>query len=118
MNANDRRVPTQFAPEVQFEVTPESPAPFRARQDAGLERLKRQLLQDRMERTWDSRHRGALFRAADDAAALAWATPYPLLVFPVLFEEKAGTAERQALHQKQVRARSTATCDDTRSISQ
>ena len=41
-----------------------------------------------------------LRRAANDAAALAWTTVFPLLVFPVLFEEKTDAAilrvERQA----------------------
>jgi hypothetical protein len=106
MNANHRRVPPGFAPEVQFEVTPGPSALFRARQDAELELLKRQLLQDRLGKTWDSRYRSSLRRAANDAAALAWITPYPLLVFPVLFDEQAETAERHALRQKQVRERS------------
>ena len=39
-------------------------------------------------------------RAAHEAAALAWTTRYPLLVFPELFEEKTAVniahSERQA----------------------
>jgi hypothetical protein len=93
-------------PEVKFEVAAGPPTPVSARQDAELERLKNQLLEERRGEAWDSRLRGALFRAANDAAALAWITPYPLLVFPVLFNEKAETALHQAQRQSHVRARS------------
>jgi hypothetical protein len=106
MNTKHKRLPARFAPDVRFEVATAPPPPFRARQDAELERLKKQLLQERRGEAWDSRRRSALRRAADDAAALAWVTPYPLLVFPVLFEEKAETALNQSLRQSQVRARS------------
>lgn len=106
MNRYYQRVPTRFAPEVKFEVAAGPPPPFRARQDAELERLKKQLLEERRDEAWDSRLRGALRRAANDAAALAWVTPYPLLVYPVLFDEKAEAALRQAQRQNQMRARS------------
>jgi hypothetical protein len=106
MNAFNQRVPTEFGPEVRFEVAAGPPAPFRARQDAELERLKNQLLQERREEAWDSRLRAALRRAANDAAALAWVTPYPLLVFPVLFDEKAEAALNQSRRQSHMRRRS------------
>jgi hypothetical protein len=47
-----------------------------------------------------------LRRAASEAAALAWATQYPLLVFPALFEEKADMALLRAARQEQIRQRS------------
>jgi hypothetical protein len=47
-----------------------------------------------------------LRRAANDAAALAWTTNVPLLVFPALFEEKAQLAFRQAARQECIRERS------------
>ncbi|HVM47725.1 MAG TPA: hypothetical protein VMU04_06845 [Candidatus Acidoferrum sp.] len=106
MNRYYQRVPTQFGPEVRFELAAGTPAPFRARQDAELERLKNELLRERRDEAWDSRLRVALRRAANDAAALAWVTPYPLLVFPVLFEEKARAALNQSRRQTNVRARS------------
>ena len=105
MNADYQRVRTEFAPEVRFEVTPVPPAPFRARQDGELERLKNQLLQERLEGICESRLRSSLRRAANDAAALAWVTRYPLLVFPVLFDEKARAAWQRAERQNQVRKR-------------
>jgi hypothetical protein len=106
MNEKYKRVPTKFGPEIRFEVIPVPPAPFRARQDTELERLKNQLLQDRLHELWDPQHKSPLRRAADEAAALAWVTPYPLLVFPVLFEEKAAAALLHAERQNQVRQRS------------
>jgi hypothetical protein len=106
MNKYYQRVPADFAPEVRFEVAAGPPAPFRAKQDAALERLKKQLLEERRGEAWDSRLRSALRRAANDAAALAWVTPYPLLVFPALFDEKAAAAVHQAQRQNHVRARS------------
>jgi hypothetical protein len=47
-----------------------------------------------------------LRRAANEAAAIAWMTPFPLLFFPALFEEKTAAARRQAAQQQKVRARS------------
>ena len=47
-----------------------------------------------------------LSRAADEAASIAWATPYPLLVLPVLLEEKMRDARRKAELQKMIYERS------------
>ena len=106
MNANYRRVPTQFGSETGFEVRPVPPAPFRAWQEAELERLKTRLLAERLETSWDSQVGVQLGQAANEAAALAWVTRYPLLVFPALFEEKAEAALLRAERQEQVRQRS------------
>jgi hypothetical protein len=106
MNANYRRVPTQFGPETGFEVKPVPPGPFRAWQEVELERLKTRLLAEWQETRWDPQAGGQLRRAANEAAALAWVTRYPLLVFPALFEEKAEAALLQAGRQEQVRQRS------------
>jgi hypothetical protein len=106
MNANYPPVPTEFAPEVRFEVRPGFPAPSRARQDSELEHLKNRLLQEWLEGICAPRLRSSLLRAANDAAALAWVTPYPLLVFPVLFHEKARSAWQHTERQNAVRQRS------------
>jgi hypothetical protein len=106
MNAKYPQVPTEFAPEVRFEVTPGPPAPFRARQDTELEHLKNRLLQGWLDGIWAPQLRSSLLRAANDAAALAWVTPYPLLVFPVLFNEKARSAWQHTERQNEVRKRS------------
>lgn len=44
-----------------------------------------------------------LRRAANEAAALAWLEPHPLLVFPTLFAEFADRARSRARLQAQVR---------------
>ena len=106
MNKKYRRVPTKFGPEMGFEVKPTPPGPFRARQEAELERLKVQLLAERLEASWESQLASRLQHAANEAAALAWVTQYPLLVFPALFEEMAETALLRAQRQEQVRQRS------------
>jgi hypothetical protein len=106
MNANYRRVPTRFGPETGFEVRPTRPAPFRAREEAELERLKARLLAEQLEERGDAQLSTQLRRAADEAAALAWVTRYPLLVFPTLFEEQAEAALLRAERQEQVRQRS------------
>jgi hypothetical protein len=106
MNTTYRRVPAEFGPETRFEVKPASPAPFRAVQESYFERLRAQLLAERVEAAWEPKLDCPVRRAAHEAAALAWVTPYPLLVFPVLFEEKAEEALRRAERQEQVRQRS------------
>ena len=106
MNENYRRVPTEFGPETGFEVTSSPPAPFRERQEAGLERLKTQLVAERLAGRRAPQFASQLRRAAAEAAALAWVTRYPLLVFPALFEEKAAAALLRAGRQEQIRQRS------------
>ena len=52
-----------------------------------------------------------LRRAATEAATLAWMTPFPLLVLPVLLEEKIQEAQMQAQRQVLIRRRSRALID-------
>ena len=106
MNAKYRRVPARFARDVSFEVQPVRAAPFRAAQEARFERLKHRLLLSSLNELPQARANARLRRAANEAAALAWVTAFPLLVFPALFEEKARTALLQAQRQAQVRERS------------
>jgi hypothetical protein len=102
MNRPYRVVPN-FGPEARFEVTPTAPAPFRTLHETRFERLKNQLLEERLGEVWNPEHTSWLRRAANEAAALAWVTPYPLLVFPTLFEEKTEAALQYAERQEQVR---------------
>jgi hypothetical protein len=95
-----------FAPETRFELRPASPAPFRAVQESAFERLKDRLLAQRLGELFEPEFNSDLRRAANEAAALAWVTPYPLLVFPALFEEKAQAALTQAERQGVIRQRS------------
>ena len=106
MNTNTKRVPTEFGAETRFEVKPVFPAPFRAVQESHFERLKNRLLAARLQTVSEPDLGSRVRRAANEAAALAWVTPYPLLVFPVLFEEKTEAARHQAARQESVRRRS------------
>jgi hypothetical protein len=71
-----------------------------------FERLKADLLADRLKEVWEPELTSQMRRAANEAAALAWVTPYPLLMFPVLFEEKVEAALAISERQEQVRRRS------------
>ena len=106
MNGKYQLVATRFGPETRFEVRPAPAAPFRALQETELERLKGRLLRERLTRANAPGATVPLRRAANEAAALAWVTGYPLLVFPVLFDEKARTALLHAQRQERVLERS------------
>jgi hypothetical protein len=104
MNRNyENRVPARFGPETRFEVRTAPPIPFRAEQDLEFERLKNKMLNRQLAEITSPEMNPALRRAANDAAALAWTTIYPLLVFPALFDEIASLALRQTRRQAQVR---------------
>lgn len=103
MNKTYRKLQTRFARDVRFEL---DAIPFRARETTGLEQLKARLLRQLLDKTTDPEENTLLRRAANDAAALAWATNYPALLFPGLLEEKAREALLRAERQEQVRLRS------------
>jgi hypothetical protein len=103
MNDEHRLVPASFGPETRFDVKPVPPAPFRAWHEDELESLKKRLLKERLEDVWDLESNRVVRRAANEAAALAWVTRYPLLVFPALFDEKVTAALEQAERQAEVR---------------
>ncbi|MGB7767837.1 MAG: hypothetical protein WBN22_03170 [Verrucomicrobiia bacterium] len=102
MNKNQTRVAAKFVPETRFELQPGPPAPFRATQETEFERLKKQLLTLHLAELPKPELNAPLRRAANEAAALAWMTLYPLLVFPALFEEKAVVAVRQTERQARI----------------
>lgn len=106
MNANYKRVPTRFGPETRFDVKPNPPVPFRAAQENELEQLKKRLLMGALKRFEEPDYNAYIRRAANEAAAIAWVTPYPLLTFPELFAEKTNTALIYARRQESVRERS------------
>ena len=91
----------------RFALVPEPAAPFTRTAETELERLKNRLLRQAIETVTSPALLAPLRRAANEAAALAWLEPHPLLVFPTLFEEKALTTRRRSLRQELVRARST-----------
>jgi len=98
MNKNRLYVPTEFAAETRFEVRPN---PFLAAREHEFERLKAKLLAREL-REAEAELNASLRRAANEAAAIAWATLFPLLVFPALFEEKIAAAIRQAERQARI----------------
>jgi hypothetical protein len=106
MNTNYKRVPAHFGPETRFELRPAPPAPFRALQENHFEELKANLIREQLRRLWRPDLSALVRRAANEAAALAWITPYPLLMFPVLFDEKADAALTAATRQQDIRRRS------------
>src|SRR5215470_15074699 len=106
MKKKYRTVPTRFQPETRFALRPTPVAPFRAIQTSELERLKNRLTVQLMRGAARPELHVLYRRAANDAAALAWATPFPLLVFPTLLEERAALARCQLERQKSVWRRS------------
>ena len=103
MNTNRTTVPAEFGPETRFKLRPAPPAPFRATRETEFERLKTRLLAEQLAGAPPELN-VPLRRAANEAAALAWVTFYPLLVFPALFEEKIAAAIRQAARQARIYA--------------
>ena len=100
-----RKVKLRFEPPTRFEVTPVPAAPFRGTQETELERLKARLLLDLLKQSSQAELNAPLRRAANDAAAVAWTTPFPLLVFPTLLEEKAHEARQYHQNQQVMLAR-------------
>src|SRR5260370_28604259 len=105
MKTNYRRVPTRFGPETRFELKPVPAAPFRAVQETRFEGLKNILLDARLEELLEPTFNSYVRNAANEAAALAWVTPYPLLVFPALFEEKPDSPLNLADKQEEILTR-------------
>ena len=101
---NTKRI--KFASETRFEVKPVPGVPFRATQETELERLKERLLREELNAVNEIDLHARLRRAATEATALVWLTPYPLLLLPTLFAEKTRAARNQFLRQQNVRARS------------
>lgn len=99
MKTKYRKLAARFGPETRFALTPVVTVPFRATLNDDLERLKDRLLRELLRETPKPQLNPLLRRAANEATALAWTTPYPLLVLPVLLEEKAEDARRYARHQ-------------------
>ena len=77
-----------------------------ARGIAALEGLKQRLLHETAKAGPDLANLSCLRRAAEEAASLAWATPFPLLVLPELFAEKAAEACVRSERQREIRERS------------
>lgn len=87
----------------RFDLTPIPLAPFRGTQETELERLKTQLLKEWLADVASPELLAPVRRASHEAAALAWTTPFPLLLLPELFHEKAATACRYVRKQAALR---------------
>ncbi len=105
-NGNNRKIQARFGPETRFRVTPVPRGLFRGALEDELEQLKERELRLFLEAKPEAEFNPLLRRAANESASLAWLTPYPLLVFPLLFEEKAQAALAQERRQRQIRRRS------------
>ena len=82
-----------------FELT----APVRGQIERRLEQLKETLLQPTLDRVSNAYLVKEISWAANEAAALAWLTVCPLLVFPMLLEEKVRAALVKAERQTKMR---------------
>jgi hypothetical protein len=105
MSTKKYRVPIWFSEEDRFEENLAA-VPPRGRVEHELENLKARLLRDLLAETSNPVLGEALRRAVNEAATLAWMTPFPLLVLPALAEEKARSARLQAQRQYVIRERS------------
>lgn len=68
-----------------------------------IDALKDRLIQNLLRQSTDPRFHPAIKQAVKDAATLAWLTPVPLLVMPVLAEEKVREGTAQVERQYQIR---------------
>ena len=96
-----QRVPTRFERETRFTVKPKSVASGVFTTRNVFQELHTRLLQPVLDDA-DPNLRRQLRLAANEAAAVAWSTPFPVLVLPVLMEEKTAEAFQYALRQEQV----------------
>jgi hypothetical protein len=97
-----QRVPARFGRETQFQLAPKF-APLKSQQiQAVFQGLKTRLLQGVLDDAPDAATGRQLRLAANEAAAVSWTTPFPLLVLPTLIEEKAAEVHQYAARQAQV----------------
>lgn len=101
----NRPFKTRFGPETRFEIGPIAPVPFRGQAENDLEQLKERLLGQLLAQPLEPALSTALRRAANEAAGAAWFTPFPLLFFPTLLDEKAARARLQQKRQQEIRER-------------
>jgi len=73
---------------------------------AAFETLQRRLTQERLQSVENRQHATQVKWAAEEASPLAWATGYPWLFFPLLFDEKSANALHRARRQDEIHERS------------
>jgi hypothetical protein len=101
MNATNKMLGQRWS-ESQFEVDPKLVEAARGSIEAELEQLKNNLLQPILQSVSNTRLVKDLSWAANEAAALAWFTVCPVLVFPALLEEKIQAALKKWEKQEQL----------------
>ena len=87
---------------VANDIAPRPTSLARGRMETELDRLRDRLLQPLLDRANDVALLDSLRRAAHEAAAAAWLTPFPLLFLPALLEEKARKASLHVARQKAI----------------
>jgi hypothetical protein len=93
MTTTSKPLAANFAPETQFTLEPEARL---AGYEERLETLRITLVRRLVRPGLTGAARRRVRRAIAEAELLAFATPYPLLVLPLLAEEKARTVRRTA----------------------
>lgn len=108
MRTRNNKVAAKFGPSIRFALPVTTTLPtYRGAVENELERLKERLLAKELARTTNLNANVLLRRAANEAVALVWLTPFPLLLLPALFEEKALAARRAVARQSLIRDRSS-----------
>ncbi len=108
MKTRNNTVRTEFGLNTRFVPPIVAPNPaYRSAMETELDRLKERLLATELARTANLEVNVLLRRAANEAVALVWLTPFPLLLLPALFDEKARLARRVASRQALIRERSS-----------
>jgi len=105
MNANEHSLPARFEAETRFEVAVPA-VPSRGEMERELESLKDRLLEKMLVDAPENTPHEPLRQALAEAATLAWMTSHPLLVLPVLAEEKVEAARLKAGRQARIREKS------------
>ncbi len=106
MNTVARKLTVRFDEAVGFEVQAKFQPDLGWKSVRELAVMKEKLLRQQLEEANDIQLYQPLRHAADEAASLAWATPFPLLFLPTLMEEKRLEVQTHAQRQHDIRQRS------------
>jgi hypothetical protein len=96
----------RFDAETAFPLAVNRQAAQRGLESRRFEALKRVLVEAQLQGEGAGRFDRWVRLAADEAAALAWASPYPFLVLPALLEERVAHARARAQRQWEIQERS------------
>src|SRR2546427_390010 len=101
-----QNIKAEFDPASQLDSNLVSAGRLKAGGIGALQELKQRLVQETASARSDPATLSWLWRAAEEAASMAWTTPFPLLVLPELFAEKAAEACLRSQRQRDIRQRS------------